>query len=311
MIALIFPGQGSQTIGMGQAVAEAFSVARDTFFEIDDVLSQHLSKIIFEGPMDELTRTDNAQPALMAVSMAIMRVLEHGGFDVSRRAAFVAGHSLGEYTALTAAKMFDLQTCAKLLRLRGQAMHEATPPNMAGMAALLGGTVEKTEELAAAASQGEVCVLANDNSPEQHVISGHMTAITRAVAMAADFGFKRAVPLPVSSAFHSPLMAPAQDRMAQALQDNGGGNPILPVVMNVTAMPERSAETIRANLVTQVTGRVRWCETIRQLEADGVTMCVEVGAGKVLSGLVKRIAPNLSTCVVNTPQDIEDFMKKL
>jgi [acyl-carrier-protein] S-malonyltransferase len=295
---------------MGKDIVDAFPLAQDTLAEVDEALKQHLTRLIFEGPQEELTSTDNAQPALMAVSMAIYRVLAQGMSGLQAKVHCVAGHSLGEYSALTAAGMFTVTEAARLLRIRGAAMNAATPPGTAGMAALLGGDGEASEQLAYAAAQGQVCVVANDNAPEQQVISGHIEAIERALSLAPERGFKRALLLPVSSAFHSPLMASAQPRMADAFLDIPGQKPRWTLISNVTAAPVQDPEQIRALLVDQIVERVRWCESIRAMKAAGVSLCVEIGAGKVLSGLVKRIEPDIETVALNTPHDLDAFIKR-
>jgi len=310
MIALIFPGQGAQTVGMGKDIVEAFPIAKDTLAEVDEALGQHLTRLIFEGPQDELTSTDNAQPALMAVSMAIYRVLAQGMPALQAKVHCVAGHSLGEYSALTAAGMFSVTESAQLLRIRGTAMNEAAPFGTAGMAALIGGDWDASEQLAFDAAQGQVCVVANDNAPEQQVISGHIDAIERALALAPERGFKRALLLPVSSAFHSPLMASAQPKMTDAFSSTPGQKPSWTLISNVTAAPVHDPAQIRALLVEQIVERVRWRESIRAMKAAGVTLCVEIGAGKVLSGLVKRIEPEIETVALNTPHDLDAFIQR-
>tara|TARA_A100001037_G_scaffold287606_1_gene297254 strand:- start:40 stop:981 length:942 start_codon:yes stop_codon:yes gene_type:complete len=311
-IALLFPGQGSQAIGMGAALSEAFPEAKQTFEEVDDALNQNLRKIILEGPEELLTMTENAQPALMAVSIAIMRVLEKdGGFEISRQASFVAGHSLGEYSALAAAGSFSLFDTALLLRQRGKAMQEAVPLGDGGMAALLGANIESATELAEAASEGEVCSPANDNAPDQVVISGTTGAIDRAVQLAPDFGIKRAIPLQVSAPFHCSLMAPAAAVMADALQKVTISPPLLPLVSNVSARAIQEPDTIRRNLEKQITAMVRWRESILEMKKEGVDKVVEIGSGRVLSGLMKRIDKEISAISVNDPDSIESFLNSI
>ncbi|MGN0905390.1 MAG: ACP S-malonyltransferase [Alphaproteobacteria bacterium] len=308
--AIVFPGQGSQIVGMGKELADAFTIAREVFLEVDDALSQNLSKMMFDGPAEDLQLTENAQPALMAVSMAVVRILQHEGKIVlADRFAFGAGHSLGEYSALCAAGAFDIATAARLLKTRGQAMQKAVPVGQGGMAALIGADLELAREIAAEAAQGEVCVAANDNAPGQIVISGAAAAIDRALEIAAAKGVKRAVKLPVSAPFHSPLMQPAADVMAEALANAEIHTPRFPVVANVTAAPVSDPEEIRRLLVEQVTGSVRWRESMLYLQSQGVDTLVEAGSGKVLTGMAKRIHPELKGIALNTPADIEEFLK--
>ncbi len=310
--AFVFPGQGSQAVGMGRELAEAFPAARQVFEEVDEALKQSLSRLMFEGPEAELTLTENAQPALMAVSMAVVRVLEaEGGLDLSKAARFVAGHSLGEYSALAAASTFSLADAARLLKTRGQAMQKAVPVGVGAMAALLGADYEQAREIAAAAAEGEVCEAANDNAPGQVVVSGHKSAVERAVAIAAGKGIKRAVMLPVSAPFHCALMQPAADAMADALAKVEMALPAVPVVANVTARPVTDPAAIRDLLVAQVTGTVRWREGVLAMKEMGVATLVELGAGKVLSGLAKRIDKELAGTAVGTPADIDAFLKTL
>jgi [acyl-carrier-protein] S-malonyltransferase len=311
--ALTFPGQGSQAVGMGQALAEAFPAAKELFLEVDDALKQHLSRLMWNGPETELTQTENAQPALMAVSLAVMRVLEHDGkFDWAKHATFVAGHSLGEYSALAAAGAFSIAQTARLLKARGMAMRNAAPPGVSGMAALLGADFAQAEEVTKEASQGgEVCVVANDNAPGQIVISGHKAALERAAEIAKTKGIKRLMMLPVAAAFHSPLMAPAAREMEDRLAKETIAPPRVPVISNVSINPESDPDTIRRLLVEQVTGRVRWRETIAGLRDRGVTSVVEVGAGKVLTTMAKRIDKDLPATSIETPQEVEAFMKAL
>src|SRR6478672_5242452 len=288
MRAFIFPGQGSQAVGMGAALAQASRGAADVFAEVDEALGQNLFRLMRDGPDDELKLTENAQPAIMANSMAVLRAW---GIDLAGAANFVAGHSLGEYSALCAAGSFDLATTAKLLKLRGQAMQQAVPVGEGAMAALLGVDLELAQKIAEAAAQGEVCTVANDNDPSQVVISGHKTAIDRAIEIAKEMGAKRAVPLPVSAPFHCALMQPAAEAMRDALSYVVVTEPVVPVFANVTAEPETDPDTIRNQLVEQVTGMVRWRESIANMAAAGVQEFVELG-GKVLGSMVKRIAPD-------------------
>lgn len=311
MRAFIFPGQGSQSVGMGKALADASAVARDVFQEVDEALGQNLFKLMTEGPEDQLTLTENAQPAIMANAMATLRVAEkEGGIRLSEKADFVAGHSLGEYTALCAAGALDLSTTAKLLKLRGQAMQAATPVGTGAMAALLGADIEKAQALADAAAQGDVCTVANDNDPSQVVISGHRAAIERAIELVKDHGIKRGILLPVSAPFHCPLMQPAADAMAEALATATISAPLVPVYANVTAAPVADAETIKRLLVEQVTGRVRWRESVIAMFDAGVHDYVEFG-GKVLAAMVKRSAPDATATSIVTMDDIETLLKGL
>jgi [acyl-carrier-protein] S-malonyltransferase len=311
MRAFIFPGQGSQAVGMGKALAEASPVARAVFEEVDEALGQHLFKLMCEGPEDQLTLTENAQPAIMANAIATLRVLEkEGGIRLADKADYVAGHSLGEYSALCAAGALDLATTALLLKHRGQAMQAAVPVGVGAMAALLGADVEKARIIANAAAHGEVCTVANDNDPSQVVISGAREAIERAVAIAKEYGAKRAILLPVSAPFHCPLMQPAADAMEKALAEARIDAPLVPVFANVTASPVGDPDTIRRLLVEQVTGMVRWRESVLAMAETGVERFVEFG-GKVLSPMVKRIAPDVDTVSVVTMDDIEALAKNL
>ncbi len=312
MRAFVFPGQGSQAVGMGKLLADASPAARAVFQEVDDALEQHLFRLMCEGPEDQLTLTENAQPAIMANAIATLRVLEvEGGISLAEKAAFVAGHSLGEYTALCAAGAFDVATTARLLKLRGQAMQAAVPVGIGGMAALLGADIAKAEALAQAAAQGEICTVANDNDPGQVVISGHIGAINRAIELVKDHGIKRGILLPVSAPFHCPLMQPAADAMAAALADTAVAGPAVPLFANVTAAPVSDAATITAQLVRQVTGRVRWRESAIAMAAAGVTDFVELG-GKVLSPMIKRSAgEDVTTTSVISMDDIEALLKLL
>ncbi|MGJ3264393.1 MAG: ACP S-malonyltransferase [Salinarimonas sp.] len=306
--ALVFPGQGSQAVGMGKALAEAFPQARAVFDEVDDALSQKLSTLMFEGPIETLTLTANAQPALMATSLAALRVLEaEAGLDVSRDVAFLAGHSLGEYSALAAAGALSVADTARLLRIRGDAMQAAVPVGAGAMAALIGVEVDAAAEIAAEAAQGEVCDVANDNGGGQVVLSGHKPAVERALALAQARGVKRAVLLPVSAPFHCALMAPAAEAMRAALAEAAVHAPRAPVVANVTAAPVSDPQAIREALVAQVTGTVRWRESVAFMAGAGVEAFVEVGAGRVLSGLVKRIAAGAQVRAVGTPDDVAAF----
>jgi [acyl-carrier-protein] S-malonyltransferase len=308
--AFVFPGQGSQAVGMGKELADAFAAAREVFGEVDEALKQNLSKLMFEGPEDQLTLTENAQPALMAVSLAALRVLEkEGGFDLGKSAAYVAGHSLGEYSALAAAKALGLADTARLLKIRGQAMQKAVPVGQGAMAALLGLDFEQAKEVAGEAAQGEVCAAANDNAPGQVVVSGAKAAVERALAIAAAKGAKRSVLLPVSAPFHCALMKPAADAMEEALDKVAILPPILPLVANVTAQPVSDPAQIKALLVEQVCGTVRWRESVLKMKELGVSSLVEVGSGKVLTGLVKRIDKEMTGQALNTPADIEAFLK--
>ena len=312
MRAFIFPGQGSQAVGMGKALFEASPVAREVFQEVDDALGQKLFQLMSEGPEDQLTLTENAQPAIMANAIATLRVLEkEGGVTLAAKADYVAGHSLGEYSALCAAGAFDLATTARLLKTRGQAMQAAVPVGVGAMAALLGAEIDTAQKLADAAAEGEICTVANDNDPSQVVISGHKGAVERAVALGKDYGIKRGVLLPVSAPFHCPLMQPAADAMAEALGANPPAAPLIPVVANVTASPVSNPDTIRDLLVQQVTGRVRWRESVGAMEDIGVAHFVEFG-GKVLSPMVKRSAAGeVETVSVISMDDIEALLKTL
>ncbi|MBP5857108.1 ACP S-malonyltransferase [Marivibrio halodurans] len=312
MRAFVFPGQGSQAVGMGVELAEAFPRAREVFEEVDDALGQGLGRLMREGPEDELTLTENAQPALMAVSLAAVRVIEaEGGRPLAELGAFVAGHSLGEYSALCAARALPLSDTARLLKLRGQAMQKAVPVGEGAMAAILGLDLADAEAVAEAAAQGEICAAANDNAPGQVVISGARAAVERAVDLAKEKGAKRAVMLPVSAPFHCDLMAPAADAMGRALAETDILPPALPIVANVTAETVTDPSVIRKLLVEQVCGRVRWRECVLTMKGEGVDTLVEVGTGKVLSGLARRIDRDLTGVAVNTPADVEAFLKSL
>lgn len=303
--AFLFPGQGSQAVNMGKSLAEAFPVARSVFDEVDAALSQKLSQLMWEGPAEELTLTANAQPALMAVSLAVVRVLEsEAGLDLKRDAAFVAGHSLGEYSALAATGTFSITDAARLLRTRGDAMQKAIPAGLGAMAALLGAELDLAREIAAAAAEGEVCEAANDNGGGQVVLSGTKAAIERAIALSGERGVKRAMLLPVSAPFHCALMQPAADAMQEALSKVAMQAPVVPVMANVGAAPLTDPDAIRASLVAQVTGTVRWRECVLAMNGAGVTDFVELGSGKVLAGLVKRITSGTTQTSIATADDI-------
>jgi [acyl-carrier-protein] S-malonyltransferase len=304
--AFVFPGQGSQAVGMGKALAEAFPQARAVFDEVDAALGQMLSALMFDGPMEELTLTANAQPALMAVSMAALRVLEaEAGVSLKTQALCVAGHSLGEYSALAAAGALGVSDAARLLRIRGDAMQAAVPVGVGAMAAVLGLEFDQVKAVAEAAAENEVCSPANDNGGGQVVVSGHKGAVERAIAIAQERGAKRAMLLPVSAPFHCALMQPAAETMAEALATIAIHAPVVPVVANVTAEFTSDPDEIRALLVKQVTGTVRWRESIGLMAARGVSRFVEVGSGKVLAGLIRRIADGAATASVGAPADIE------
>ena len=307
MRAFLFPGQGSQAVGMGAPLAEASRAAADVFAEVDEALGQNLFRLMRDGPEDELKLTENAQPAIMANSIAVLRAW---GIQLPDVANFVAGHSLGEYSALCAAGLFDLATTAKLLKLRGQAMQQAVPVGQGAMAALLGADLELAQKIAEAASQGEICTVANDNDPTQVVISGHKGAIERAIELAKEMGAKRALPLPVSAPFHCPLMQPAADAMQDALSYVVLQAPAVPLYANVTAQPTTDPDTIRNQLVEQVTGMVRWRESVANMFDAGVHEFVELG-GKVLGGMVKRIAPDAKVTSVVTIEDVETLAKEI
>jgi [acyl-carrier-protein] S-malonyltransferase len=307
MRAFIFPGQGSQSVGMGEALAGASEAARDVFGEVDEALGQNLFRLMREGPEEELKLTENAQPAIMAHSIAVLRTL---GVKVADVASYVAGHSLGEYSALCAAGSFDLATTAELLKLRGQAMQAAVPVGEGAMCALLGADLPMARRIAEAAAQGEVCTVANDNDPSQVVLSGATAAIERAVEMAKGLGAKRAVLLPVSAPFHCPLMQPAAEAMSDALSYVVVETPAVPVFANVTASAESDPDTIRKLLVDQVTGMVRWRESVGNMAQAGVEEFVEIG-GKVLGSMVKRIVPDVKVTSVVTMEDIEAVAKEI
>ena len=307
MRAFIFPGQGSQAVGMGAALAGASRPAHDVFAEVDEALGQNLFRLMREGPDEELKLTENAQPAIMANAVAVFRTF---GVDLASVADSVAGHSLGEYSALCAAGSFDLATTAKLLKLRGQAMQQAVPVGVGAMAALLGADLALAQRIADAAAQGEVCTVANDNDPAQVVISGHKGAIDRAIELAKEMGAKRALPLPVSAPFHCPLMQPAAEAMRDALGYVVVEAPVVPLYANVTAEPETDPDTIRNQLVEQMTGMVRWRESVANMAAGGVDEFVELG-GKVLGGMVKRIVPDAKVTSVVTIEDVEALAKEI
>jgi [acyl-carrier-protein] S-malonyltransferase len=314
--AFIFPGQGSQAVGMGRDLAAAFAAAREVFQEVDDTLNQKLSRLMFEGPGEELTLTENTQPALMAHSLAVLRVLEReGGFTLRQKALLVAGHSLGEYSALAAAGAFPISTAARLLKLRGQAMQKAVPAGLGAMAALLGAEMALAQEICAEAApvpettRTEIVEPANDNGGGQVVISGHRTAIERAIEIAKAKGVKRAMLLPVSAPFHCALMAPAADAMGEALEQNPPAEPIVPLIANVSAKRESDPARIRDLLIQQVTATVRWRECVVAMTEGGVDSFIELGAGKVLTGLIKRIAPDATGMSAGTPADIDAVLK--
>ena len=317
-IAFVFPGQGSQAVGMGRALAEASPEARAVFEEVDDALGQNLSRLMADGPEGDLTLTENAQPALMAVSMAVVRVLEkEGGFRLADKGIMAAGHSLGEYSALAAVGALSVADAARLLKTRGRAMQQAVPVGEGAMAALLGLDLDAVQAVADeaaggdwAAGDGRVCAVANDNAPGQVVVSGHADAVEKAVALAKEKGAKRAVMLQVSAPFHCPLMEPAAEVMAHALGDVAVAVPALPVVTNVSAAPLSDPDEIRDRLVRQVTAPVRWRECVQRMKADGAETLVELGSGKVLTGLVRRIDRELTGINAETPADIDSLLAK-
>lgn len=308
--AFVFPGQGAQTIGMGKALADAYPAAKAVFDEVDDALGEKLSTLIWEGEQADLTLTQNAQPALMATSLAAMKALEAEGVTIEA-ASYVAGHSLGEYSALAAAGSLSIADTARLLRTRGEAMQAAVPVGVGAMAALLGLDFAAATEVAEAAAQGEVCQAANDNDPGQVVVSGHKAAVERAVELAKEKGAKRAVLLPVSAPFHCALMQPAADVMAEALSHVDIERPAVPVIANVRAQAVKDAATIRSLLVEQVTGSVRWRESVAWMSSEGVTEIYEIGAGKALSGMVRRIDRAIACTAVGTPDDVKAAAEKL
>ncbi|MEM8796637.1 MAG: ACP S-malonyltransferase [Pseudomonadota bacterium] len=304
-LSLTFPGQGSQAVGMGKALAEAYPAARAVFEEVDDALGEALSELIFDGDPDELTLTKNTQPALMCVSLAAFRVLEQEGLDLAEDVSHVAGHSLGEYSALAAAGSISISDAAKLLRMRGRAMQEAVPVGEGAMAAILGLEVAAVEEIVEKAGQGGVCDVANDNANGQVVVSGHKGAVERAIEIAKSSGAKRGLLLPVSAPFHCRLMEPAADVMAEALAMVAVKEPAVPLVANVRAFPVTKPTEIRAGLIAQVPGRVRWRESMEWMIENGVAKQIEVGAGKVLTGIFKRMSKEVSATAFGTPQDLE------
>ena len=310
-IAFTFPGQGSQAVGMGRDLADAFPEARQVFAEVDDALGEKLSELMWEGPEETLTLTANAQPALMAVSMAAMRALAARGFVLQDKVAYVAGHSLGEYSALAAAGMFSIGDAARLLRIRGNAMQAAVPAGEGAMAAIIGLDEAEVEAACAEASAGSVCQIANDNGGGQLVISGAKAAVEHAARLCTEKGAKRALMLSVSAPFHSQMMAPAAEAMREALAGVQKNRPVVPVVANFVAQPLSDPDEIAARLVDQVTGRVRWRETVEWFGANGVTSLYEVGAGKVLSGLARRINRDISTAAVGTPAEVEAALAAL
>ncbi len=310
--AFVFPGQASQTVGMGAELAGAFPVARELFEEVDDALGQRLSKLMFEGPEDALMLTENAQPAIVAVSLAVVRVLEReGGIRLPEKGRFVAGHSMGEYSALGAIGAFSVAEAVRLVKRRGQAMQQAVPVGEGAMAALIGLDLDTAREVAEAAAEDEVCAPANDNAPGQVVLSGHRAAVERAVEIAAERGARRAIMLPVSAPFHCSLMAPAAEVMAEALAEVAMPPPSLALIANVTAAPVEDPETIRGFLVQQVTSMVRWRESVLRMKEEGVETLVELGAGKILSGLIRRIDRDLQVANAGTPGEIEALGKIL
>src|SRR6202167_6091101 len=307
-LAFVFPGQGSQAVGMGKQLAEAFAPARLTFEEVDAALGEKLSHTMWNGPAETLTLTENAQPALMAVSLAALRALEaEAGVDLGRDAAFVAGHSLGEYSALAAAQSFTVADAARLLRIRGRAMQKAVPAGVGAMAALIGVELDDAKAIAAEATAGAVCAAANDNGGGQVVLSGEKSAVERAVEIAKARGVKRAMMLPVSAPFHCPLMRPAADAMAEALAKVAVKPPVVPLVANVLARPISEPAEIVSGLIEQVTGMVRWRESVLCMAQAGVTTFYEIGAGRVLTGLIKRIAEGAEASAIGTPDDIVRF----
>lgn len=310
-VAFLFPGQGSQAVGMGADLAQSYPAAKAVFDEVDGALGQNLSELMFSGPADALTLTENAQPALMAVSLAVVRVLEEKGVRIADRVRYVAGHSLGEYSALAAAGSLSISDAARLLKIRGKAMQAAVPVGQGAMAALLGVGKDIAEKLAAESAQGEVCQLANDNEPTQAVISGAKTAIDRAAGLAKAHGVRRFVPLNVSAPFHCALMQPAADAMAEALSKVEIKEPVVPLVANVLAAPISDPAEIRKRLVEQVTGTVRWRESMLAMAAQGVSEFYEIGSGKVLAGLVKRIAATANASSVGAPKELDAAVQAL
>jgi len=313
--AFVFPGQGSQTVGMGRGLADAFRVARDLFEEVDQALSQPLSRLMFEGPDSDLTLTENAQPALLAASLAVIRVLEsEGGLTFGRHVAYVAGHSLGEYSALAAARALTVADAVRLVKLRGRTMQRAVPPGMGAMAALLGldvGAARAVVVEAVRSEPDEICAVANDNAPGQVVISGHHQAVERAIVIARERGGRRSVILPVSAPFHSPLMSPAAEVMEQALSETALSPPVVPLIANLSATAISAPAEIKRQLVGQVTAMVRWRESMHYLRTTGVEELAEIGTGRVLTGLSRRIDPDVSVYSVGTPAEVDAFMKVL
>ncbi|MBM3610174.1 MAG: ACP S-malonyltransferase [Alphaproteobacteria bacterium] len=307
--AIVFPGQGSQAIGMGKELYETFPIAKEVFQTVDDVLGQKLSCLMFEGPIEDLTLTANTQPALMAVSLAVMRVLEkEGGIDPTYF-SLAAGHSLGEYSALAATKAITLEEATKLLRIRGNAMQSAVPQGKGAMVAVIGADLETLGKIIKDASSYGLCVMANDNSPGQVVLSGEKVAIEKVPEIAQNYGIRKCVILPVSAPFHCPLMAPAADAMKEALAPVAFKDPLIPIIPNVTAEIEKQGEVFKDLLVQQVTGQVRWRETMTTMVQEGITHVYEIGVGKVLSGLFKRGAENIIATSIHTPHDVEEFLK--
>ncbi len=310
-IAFTFPGQGSQAVGMGKLLSEQSSVAGAVFAEVDDALGEKLSSVMFDGPEDLLTMTANAQPALMAVSVALMRELESRGFSLKEKVAYVAGHSLGEYSALAAAGAFSLSDTARLLRIRGNAMQKAVPAGEGAMAAIIGLERDEVETVCSQASGGQICQIANDNGGGQLVISGSKAAVERAATLATEAGAKRAIMLPVSAPFHCALMAPAADAMREALASVQKYAPVIPVLSNVTVTPTSDPDEIARRLVSQVTGQVRWRETVEWFAANNVTTLVEIGTGKVLTGLARRISKDVNGTAINSMEDMDAFLGTL
>ena len=310
--AFIFPGQGTQTLGMGEEIAKIFPEAKLLFEEVDDALKQNLTKLMFEGPEEDLVLTENAQPALMAVSMALIKSLQSlGSFEIAEKCKFVAGHSLGEYSALTAAQSFKIPDAARLLKERGRAMQEAVPFGKGAMAALIGIDLEQAEQIAAEAARGEVCVAANDNAPGQIVLSGSSKAVQRAVHIGKEKGAKRSMLLTVSAPFHCSLMAPAAETMDKVLGEIKPRSPTVPLITNVRAEPENNPEEIQRLLVEQITSRVRWRQSIENMKELGVNTFVEVGVGRVLTGMVRRVDKRLKGISIQSAYDIEEFLKTL
>ncbi|MFK7902714.1 MAG: ACP S-malonyltransferase [Nitratireductor sp.] len=308
-VAMTFPGQGSQAVGMGKELAETFPEAKAVFAEVDDALSQDLSSIIFEGDQDTLTLTANAQPALMAVSMAVVKVLESKGYSIADKVGFVAGHSLGEYSALCAAGTFSIADTAKLLRIRGNAMQEAVPVGKGAMAAIIGLEQAQVEQICEDSKQAGVCQIANDNGGGQLVISGSKAEVEQAAEKAKEAGAKRALILPVSAPFHSAMMSPAADAMQEALSNVSANTPCVPLIVNVLAAPITDVEEIKKRLVEQVTGQVRWRESVEWMGQNGVSNLIEAGSGKVLSGLARRINRDLASANIASPADIDAFLE--